>query len=93
MIASFKCDETAKIFLDEISTKLPREIQRTAKRKLAYIDDVTKLSDLYHMKGNHMEKLKGKRRGQYSLRINRQWRICFEWEDGDAYEVEIIDYH
>ena len=93
MIENFASDETKKIFLGKISTKLPKDIQRTARRKLLYIDDADDLQDLLAPPGNRLEKLKGDRAGQYSIRINDQWRICFEWIDNKARNVEIADYH
>ena len=93
MIESFASDETKKIFLGATSTKLPKDIQRTARRKLIYLDDAEDLQDLLAPPGNRLEKLKGKRSGQYSIRINDQWRICFEWVDNKARNVEIVDYH
>jgi toxin HigB-1 len=93
VIASFASDETRKIFLGTPSTKLPKDIQRTARRKLIYLDDAEDLQDLLAPPGNHLEKLKGNRSGQYSIRINDQWRICFEWADNKANAVEITDYH
>ena len=93
MIESFASDETKKIFLGKTSTKLPKDIQRTARRKLIYIDDAEDLQDLLAPPGNRLEKLKGNRAGQYSIRINDQWRICFEWVRNSAKNVEIVDYH
>ena len=93
MIESFASDETKKIFLGKTSTKLPKDIQRTARRKLIYIDDAEDLQDLLAPPGNRLEKLKGNRAGQYSIRINDQWRICFEWVKNTAKNVEIVDYH
>ena len=93
MIESFASNETRKIFLGSLSTKYPREIQRTARRKLIYLDDAEDLQDLLAPPGNRLEKLKGSRAGQYSIRINDQWRICFAWGDGKARNVEIVDYH
>ncbi len=93
MIESFASDETKKIFLGIVSTKLPKEIQRTARRKLIYLDDAEDLQDLLAPSGNHLEKLKGGRSGQYSIRINDQWRICFEWMNNKARNIEIVDYH
>ncbi|MCL4528605.1 MAG: type II toxin-antitoxin system RelE/ParE family toxin [Chloroflexi bacterium] len=93
MIESFASDETKKIFLGKISTKLPKDIQRTARRKLIYLDDAEGLQDLLAPPGNRLEKLKGKRAGQYSIRINDQWRIGFEWIYNKARNVEIVDYH
>ena len=93
MIESFASDETKKIFLGKTSTKLPKDIQRTARRKLIYIDDAEDLQDVLAPPGNRLEKLKGNRAGQYSIRINDQWRICFEWVKNTAKNVEIVDYH
>ncbi len=93
MIVSFASEETEKIFRGQISTKLPKDIQRTARRKLIYLDDAEDLHDLIAPPGNRLEKLKGKRSGQYSIRINDQWRICFQWSGNRAQDVEIIDYH
>lgn len=85
--------ETEKIFRGQVSTKLPKDIQRTARRKLLYLDDAEDLQDLKSVPGHRLEKLKGQRSGQYSIRINDQWRICFEWMAGKARNVEIVDYH
>jgi len=93
VIVSFASGETEKIFLGKISTKLPKDIQRTARRKLIYLDDADDLQDLIAPPGNRLEKLKGDRAGQYSIRINDQWRICFKWSDNKAKCVEIVDYH
>jgi len=93
VIENFASDETKKIFLGKISTKLPKDIQRTARRKLLYIDDAEDLQDLLAPPGNRLEKLKGDRAGQHSIRINDQWRICFEWVNNKARNVEIVDYH
>lgn len=93
MIKAFRCKETEKIFRREISLKLPSEIQRTALRKLTYLDSAKELRDLQVPPGNRLEALKGDREGQHSIRINDQWRICFEWQEGNAHSVEIVDYH
>jgi len=93
VIESFASDETKKIFLGNTSTKLPKDIQRTARRKLLYLDDADDLQDLLAPPGNRLEKLKGDRAGQYSIRINDQWRICFDWVGNKAKNVEIVDYH
>jgi len=93
MIESFASDETQKIFLGQISRKFPKDIQRTARRKLIYLDDAEDLQDLLAPPGNRLEKLKGDRAGQHSIRINDQWRICFTWSDNKAKNVEIVDYH
>jgi proteic killer suppression protein len=76
-----------------VSKKIPKEIQRTARRKLIYLDDAEGLQDLLAPPGNHLEKLKGGRSGQYSIHINNQWRICFQWIDQQAGNIEIVDYH
>lgn len=86
-------EETKKIFLGEVSKKLPLDIQRTARRKLLYLDDAEDLQDLQAPPGNRLEKLKGSRIGQYSIRINDQCRICFEWVENKAKNVEIVNYH
>jgi toxin HigB-1 len=93
VIQSFASEETRKIFLGKVSTKLPRDIQRIARRKLLYLDSAEDLHDLLAPPGNRLEKLKGNRTGQYSIRINDQWRICFEWAKDTAQNVEIVDYH
>ena len=93
MIKSFGCKETEKIFKREYSLKLPSSIQRTAMRKLWLIDAAGSINDLRVPPANCLEKLKGKRKAQYSIRVNDQWRICFRWQQQDAYEVEIVDYH
>ncbi|GJQ47844.1 hypothetical protein KsCSTR_25050 [Candidatus Kuenenia stuttgartiensis] len=93
MIKNFACKETEKIFNRRISLKLPRDIQKTARRKLEILEGAEILMDLRIPPNNHLEKLSKDRNGQYSIRINDQWRICFEWRGGDAYNVEIVDYH
>jgi proteic killer suppression protein len=93
VILSFASEETHKIYLGQVSKKLPLDIQRTARRKLLYIDSAEDLQDLQAPPGNRLEMLKGDRAGQYSIRINDQWRICFTWIGGKAMNVEIIDYH
>ena len=93
MIQSFKDKEAEKIFRRNHSKKLPQTIQRAAFRKLRMLHRATDVNDLRVPPANHLEKLKGDRQGQYSIRINNQWRICFIWDDGDAYDVEIVDYH
>ena len=93
MIESFASDETKNIYLGKISKKLPIDIQRIARRKLLYLDDADSLQDLLAPPGNRLEKLKGERSGQYSIRINDQWRICFDWIGNNARNVEIVDYH
>lgn len=93
MIESFASSETEKVFRGEFSTTLPGEIQRTARRKILYLDEAENLQDVRAVPGNRLEKLKGNRAGQYSIRINDQWRICFEWAGNKAKNVEIVDYH
>lgn len=93
MIRSFRDKEAERIFGEKRSRKLPSEIQRTALRKLVQLDNAVTLEDLRVPPGNRLEALRGDRAGQYSIRINQQWRVCFAWRDGDAYEVEVVDYH
>ncbi len=93
MIKSFNCRETEKIFNCEFSRRLPHNIQRIAMRKLWIIDAAVDLNDLRIPVSNHLESLKGNRKGRHSIRINKQWRICFKWHDGNAHIVEIADYH
>ena len=93
MIKSFRDKETEKIFNRHFSRKLPQNIQHLARRKLVMLDAATELETLRVPPGNRMEVLKGDRKGQHSIRINNQWRICFKWKAGDAYDVEIADYH
>jgi proteic killer suppression protein len=93
MIRSFASKETVKVFRRTYSSKLPTDIQQLAYRKLRMLHNARSLTDLRVPPGNRLEKLKGERAGQYSIRINDQWRICFEWQDGDAHQVEIVDYH
>lgn len=93
MIESFLDKRTAAIFLGQEVRGLPREIQTTARRKLKVIDAAQSLEALRVPPGNRLEPLKGDRKGQWSIRINDQWRICFKWHDGSAFEVEIADYH
>ncbi len=93
MIKSFVCKETEKIFNRQYSKKLPTDIQRTAFRKLRMLNRAMMLNDLKVPPGNKLESLHGDRKGQYSIRINDHWRICFRWEGKDALDVEISDYH
>lgn len=92
MIKSFADKETEKVFNRNFSRKLPAEIQRSIHRKLLMVDAAVNINDLQIPPSNHLEKLKG-RTNQYSIRINDQWRLCFFWQDGHAFEVEVIDYH
>ena len=93
MIRSFKDVETEKIFDGQRSRKLPPDIQNVARRKLVFLDLAQKLKDLRVPPANQLEALKGDRKGQHSIHINRQWRICFVWRAGYADQVEIVDYH
>jgi proteic killer suppression protein len=93
MIRSFACLETEKLFNDESSRRLPTQIQRTARRKMLLLHQARSLNDLRSPYGNHLEALKGGRKGQHSIRVNDQWRVCFRWQGEDAFDVEIVDYH
>jgi len=93
MIKSFRSKETEKVFNLKYSKKLPPDIQQRALRKLKMLDAAESINDLRVPPGNRLEVLSGERKGQHSIRINNQWRICFIWHDDDAWEVEITDYH
>ena len=93
MIQSFADRETELIYNQEFSRRLPNTIQKVALRKLMMIDNAKSLNDLRIPPSNHLEPLHGDREGQYSIRINDQWRICFTMNDGQFYNVEIVDYH
>ncbi len=93
MIKNFADKETEKVFKRQFSRKLPANIQRIARRKLEVLEAAEQLQDLRIPPANRLEKLSGHRAGQYSIRINQQWRICFEWREKDASQVEIVDYH
>jgi len=93
MIKGFRCKETERIFHGRFSKKLPQDLQRKAARKLNMIHAATRLETLLVPPGNRLEALTGDRAGQHSIRINDQWRICFVWRNGHAYDVEIADYH
>lgn len=93
MIKSFSDKETEKLFGREFSHKLPPDIQSAARRKLEILNAASNLQDLRSPPSNHLERLKGERNEQHSVRINSQWRICFRWSGSDAFEVEIVDYH
>ena len=93
VIKSFRCRETQGIFEGRFSRRFPRAIQRIAARKLEMLAAASELESLRVPPSNRLEKLCGDRRGSYSIRINRQYRICFRWRAGDAYNVEIVDYH
>ena len=93
MVRSFGDKETEKIFSLQRSRKLPPDIQQVALRKLRMLNNARTIDDLRMPPANKLEKLKRERAGQYSIRINDQWRVCFNWVDGDAFDVEITDYH
>ena len=93
MIKSFKSKETQKLFQRQFSRKLPPEIHRIARKKLEVLDASETIQDLRTPPSNHLEKLSKERKGQHSIRVNDQWRICFEWREGNAYNFEIVDYH
>jgi proteic killer suppression protein len=93
MIRSFADRVTERLFQRERVRGLPPALLRVALRKLVQLDAATVLDDLRVPPGNRLEKLRGDRAGQHSIRINDQWRICFRWRDGDAFDVEIVDYH
>jgi toxin HigB-1 len=93
VITSFACRETERIFQGERSRRLPADMQNTARRKLEYLHRARLLRDLLAPPGNRLEALKGDRSGQHSIRVNDQWRLCFVWVEGNAEQVEIVDYH
>ena len=93
MIKTFKCKETEKIFNGKFSKKLPHDIQGRALIKLHSLDIAEDIKDLLIPPSNKLEQLSGDRKGQYSIRINDQYRVCFSWVDNNAYNVEIVDYH
>lgn len=93
MIKTFKDEPTQKIYQRQPSPKLPPDIQQVALRKLSMINNAKSLTDLHVPPANRLEKPSGDRAGQWSIRVNDQWRICFEWRESDAYNVEIVDYH
>ncbi|MBI2919296.1 MAG: type II toxin-antitoxin system RelE/ParE family toxin [Chloroflexi bacterium] len=93
MIRSFADADTEAVFRGQAVRRLPSQLLRSALRKLLVLDAADVLQDLQVPPGNRLEKLRGHREGQYSIRVNDQWRVCFEWRDGDAYSVEITDYH
>jgi len=93
MIRSFRDKLTADLAAGKVPKRVPRDVAERAVRKLFLLDTVTRLDDLRVPPGNRLEALSGERRGQHSIRVNDQWRICFEWRDGDAYDVEFVDYH
>ena len=93
VIRSFADRETSRLFRRERARRFPGSLQRTMLRKLVMLDAAETLDDLRVPSGNRLEKLGADRAGQYSIRVNDQWRVCFVWRDGDAYDVEIVDYH
>ncbi len=93
MIRSFRCKETEKIFNRRYSRKLPHEIQDVAFRKLRMVHRSISLDDLRIPPANRLEALRGDRKGSWSIRVNDQYRVCFVWKDGHAFDVEIVDYH
>jgi proteic killer suppression protein len=93
VIVSFACPKTERLWQRQGGHGLPPQIERVALRKLTQLDRSSELLDLRLPPGNRLEALKGDRAGQRSIRVNDQWRICFRWHDGDAYDVEIVDYH
>ena len=93
MIKSFRGKETEKIWQGLPSRRLPGDIQQVARRKLRMLNNAQALNDLRVPPANRLEALQGRRAGQYSIRINDQWRICFVWDQGIAFDVEIVDYH
>ena len=93
MIRSFRDRLTAQLAAGKAPKRVPREVAERTVRKLFLLDTVTRLEDLRVPPGNRLEALGGERRGQHSIRVNEQWRICFVWRDGDAYDVEFVDYH
>lgn len=93
MIRSFRDGETEKVWRGQRSRRLPGDIQAVARRKLRMLNRSLSLADLRVPPGNRLERLHGRREGQYSIRINDQWRICFAWRQGGAFDVQIVDYH
>jgi proteic killer suppression protein len=92
-IASFRCSKTEKIWKGELVKRFHLELQTTARRKLRMLSNAQCLEDLRAPPGNRLEALRGDRRGQYSIRVSQRWRLCFRWENGDAHDVELVDYH
>ena len=93
MIHTFADRDTQRLFAREPVRRYPANLQRMMLRKLVAVDAAEQLGDLRVPPGNRLEKLRGGRAGQHSIRVNEQWRVCFRWKDGNAYEVEIVDYH
>lgn len=93
MITGFRCAETARVFRGERSRRFPIDIQNTARRELEYLHRARKPRDLQSPPGNRLEALKGDRAGEHSIRVSDRWRICFVWCEGNAQNVEVVDYH
>ena len=93
MIKVFRGKETERVWSREYSKHLPRDIQERALMKLQQLHAASELKDISIPSSNQLEALKGDRKGEYSIRVNRQWRICFRWREGHAFDVEIVDYH
>ena len=93
MIRSFRDKDTERLFQRQRVAKFAEPVRKAAVRKLIILNAAASLDDLYAVPGNRLEKLKGERKGQFSIRVNDQWRVCFRWVDRDAYDVEIVDYH
>ena len=93
MVRSFACPETERLFQRDRPKRFPSTIHRAGLRKLRMLHRAETLQDLRVPPGNRLEALKGRRKGQHSIRVNDQFRICFVWRSGDAFEVEIVDYH
>ena len=93
MIRTFRDRDTQAVFQGEFVRRLDRRVQQRAREKLKYLDSAGDLRDLMIPPSNQLESLRGDRQGQYSIRINKQWRVCFKWKEGDAFDVEIVDYH
>ena len=93
MIRTFGDKDTARLFRREVVPRWGPDIQHLALRRLRKLDAAATLDDLRVLPGNRVEKLRGDRAGRWSIRVNRQWRLCFRWEGGNAYDVELVDYH
>jgi proteic killer suppression protein len=93
VIKSFASAATETVWAGSRSRELPPDIQNTARRKLRMLNNAVTMAELRVPPNNRLEKLKGSRAGQYSIRVNDQWRICFRWDHGDCYDVDIVDYH
>ncbi|WP_299342189.1 type II toxin-antitoxin system RelE/ParE family toxin [uncultured Pseudoxanthomonas sp.] len=93
MIRNFADKEAERVWKGTPSRRLPADMQAVARRKLRMLNNAATLDDLRIPPANRLEALKGDRKGQHSIRINDQWRVCFRWKDGDAHDVEIVDYH